>query len=284
MAEELKKQHSKWLTDSILIAIMPVLAYLFAFVSEIGYATYFGIPFEFVAVNQATFFIVGGSLLGLILVWFLIIRLILLLKKSNLLWKASNEKKQMLLLVMRLCWPMPIVLSYLLLDLNYHLPFWSFLLSLWPIIVAILICWGVVALFEFMVISQKHPEKTSFREKLALQESGELGFDIFVIHNIKVDFLIVLFIFWLGTIPYMNSYIQASLQKEFLLFRIAPNNELVVLRIYGDNLICAPFDRIGHNVETKFMNLKTTDIKTMLSLEQIGPLKVKGREILQTKN
>jgi hypothetical protein len=56
----------------------------------------------------------------------------------------------------------------------------------------------------------------------------------------------------------------------------SPRPEVVVLRIYGDYLITAPFDRPGHTFEKKLYLLKISEMATVpLTYEEIGPLKVK---------
>jgi hypothetical protein len=52
--------------------------------------------------------------------------------------------------------------------------------------------------------------------------------------------------------------------------------EVVVLRIYGEYLITAPFDRSTREFEKKLYLLKISDMtKLPLTLEKVGPLKVK---------
>ena len=61
-------------------------------------------------------------------------------------------------------------------------------------------------------------------------------------------------------------------QKEFLVTNTTP--AMVVLRVYGDTMICAPFDRNSHEVKKSFTLLKMAeDPKLVLSLENVGPLK-----------
>jgi hypothetical protein len=60
-------------------------------------------------------------------------------------------------------------------------------------------------------------------------------------------------------------------QTEFMVTNTVP--EMVVLQIYGDNMICAPFDRNAKEVQRRFSIIKmASDSKLVLSLENIGPL------------
>jgi len=65
----------------------------------------------------------------------------------------------------------------------------------------------------------------------------------------------------------------AESQKEFLVTTLAPTNEVVLLRRYSDELIFAPFDRKTLQVQKTFLIVKVQDLKTLLTLESIGPLK-----------
>jgi hypothetical protein len=85
-------------------------------------------------------------------------------------------------------------------------------------------------------------------------------------------FLIVLFFGFAGARWSGRTY--AENLEEFYVMAQSP--EVVVLRIYSDHLITTPFDRLTKQVERKFYILKLSEIPTTpLSLEKIGPLKIK---------
>jgi hypothetical protein len=52
------------LSDTIVIATMPVLAYLLTFAYRAGYLGFFHIPSQFVSFRWAEIFTVGGALMG----------------------------------------------------------------------------------------------------------------------------------------------------------------------------------------------------------------------------
>jgi hypothetical protein len=81
-----------------------------------------------------------------------------------------------------------------------------------------------------------------------------------------------LFLFLLTTSFIGN--IRALTQKEFLVLNTAP--EIVVLQIYGDKLICAPFDRNTKEINKSFLILKLSeDTKQTISYQNVGPLRLK---------
>ena len=69
---------------------------------------------------------------------------------------------------------------------------------------------------------------------------------------------------------------HATKRVSFLVASTKP--ETVVLRIYGDRMICASFNRITRQVEPNFVLLKVAeDPRLRLRLEPVGPLHVKIR-------
>ena len=98
-----------------------------------------------------------------------------------------------------------------------------------------------------------------------------------VLGNYVLYCLIFLFICYLGVICYYIGRSTAENRTEFQV--IAPSSdvpEVAVLRISGDYLLTAPFDRVTKKVEKKLYILKISEMpKTPLTLENIGPLSVK---------
>jgi hypothetical protein len=63
-------------------------------------------------------------------------------------------------------------------------------------------------------------------------------------------------------------------EKEFLVLASSPDT--VVLRIYGDNIICAPFNRSAKEMQRSFIIHKVGETPPLeLRLEKIGPLVLK---------
>jgi hypothetical protein len=82
---------------------------------------------------------------------------------------------------------------------------------------------------------------------------------------ITVIFLLYIFANWVGTV-------EAQAQKSFWVIR--EPQPLVVLRIYGDRFICAPFDFKAGTVEKNLYIVDTPKQGGLwLEWQQIGPLK-----------
>jgi magnesium-transporting ATPase (P-type) len=66
--------------------------------------------------------------------------------------------------------------------------------------------------------------------------------------------------------------LRASGQVPFLVTTSSSSQEMVLLRAYGDVLIFAPFNRKTREVQKSFTIIKIGDLKTALTLEDVGDL------------
>jgi hypothetical protein len=140
---------------------------------------------------------------------------------------------------------------------------------------------GMVAFFAildfiFPLILQRG--KGSYRDKLTAQaEAEENNRTIGRLLNARfgnVGVTTLLIIMYGLSLAYAAGRAHGEQQEEFLVIDQSP--EVVVLRIYGEYLITAPVDRSTKEVEKKFVILKLSDNSpTSLTLEKVGPLKVK---------
>ncbi len=61
-----------WISAGLLVAAVPVVANLFAFIYEVGYCRVFGIPASFISLQPTTVFVVAGALVVVLFVLLLI--------------------------------------------------------------------------------------------------------------------------------------------------------------------------------------------------------------------
>jgi hypothetical protein len=145
----------------------------------------------------------------------------------------------------------------------------------WPILIVLLL-YGLI-IFGIPLIA--HREKGSYLERLKATRESEDKFiqdSDYVWRYFSYKGVIAFSYFWIiYSVTYNVGHQEAFKKKEFLVYAGSP--EMVVLRIYGDNLICAPFDREKKEVQRSFTVIKIGESpKTMLNLEIIGPLHVKA--------
>ncbi len=90
--------------------------------------------------------------------------------------------------------------------------------------------------------------------------------------NVVMTIILVLMFIALLFLSFSTGQIKAKSQDKFLIVHSVP--ETVVLRIYGDNLICAPFERERNQVTRSFVIRKMGDNPDIiLNVEMVGPLR-----------
>lgn len=272
MSSDQEKKDNNWLSEGLIaaasegfiVAAISVTAYLFTFVYEAGFAKVFGIPLSFVTVGLTDVFIAGGSLL---------LAGLLVLTVGNLAFMVSAKfggpiwRRIVSLTPMFLC--------------SIALFFFVAGTRLQEALTGLIGAWLMILLFEFgfPLLTQRH--KNGYREKLRAQDkldartmdvpgylAKRLGSRLY---SIIYTLMLTLFVI------YYAGQSAALRQSRFLVASTSP--EMVVLRVYGDKIICVPFNRDTRQVEQSFVVLRMAqDPDLMLRPEDIGPFNVKGHK------
>lgn len=269
MVEENEKHDVILLLKSgIGVGGISVAGYLLGFSYEKGYTSYFGIPVELIKLNLTTIFL---SIIGLIwLLWWIYCIAsfgykILIAGRSGVIRRAIVRS-------------VPFVLLYFyFLIIFANTSTWHSLK--WISIATALM--SIVNEFVLPLITQRG--KGTYYQKLEAQEEDRkkenepnIVLDVFVhkgnILTIRLLLNIMIILFFLYFSAYWIGEAKAQKQKYFLVTR-EPKN-LVVLRIYGDKFVCAPFDSTTKVVEKTLYLLDTPKQDGIwLDWQQIGPLK-----------
>lgn len=264
-------------------------AYLLAFVYERGFAKYFAIPQDFVTLNLMDFFIAVSEM------WIFIGSYLFLVSIFLLLHKFLNKYKRTRLCIKRLIILIsPYIVLFLALPRFYfynflhHYEGWT-LSRLYEtlfeksdvgyggIVIQILFIFilFLVILFLYEYISRVPQGKPLLRGN----KWRVLDMDLLTIIVILIHLLVI---------SYYNGRAVAIAKEKFLVPTklIADSSEVmdnnspyylskptVVLRKYGNKLICAPFDSVNKTVERNFIVLKMAeDTALILRCEILGPL------------
>ena len=150
-----EKQTTKnWFSEGFIIASSPIVAYMFTFAYEAGFARVFGIPLEFITLNLKRVFIVASVLLTIVGLLFWLANLIFMVspKETNPIYRGF----------IRLSLPVLLFVVFIFL----FGPVWQEWIVL--VIVLAIMIWVE---FGFPLITQRH--KGSYREKLEAQEKVE---------------------------------------------------------------------------------------------------------------
>ncbi|MFW9879663.1 MAG: hypothetical protein ACFFG0_41845 [Candidatus Thorarchaeota archaeon] len=255
----------KFLSEGIILAILTATTYIFAFRYEAGYAGFFGIPSELVEVNLTAILVVALVIVSLLLtIWAFVLPLLIFIPRN---WGVFGRS------LLRLS---PIFLILFVFLIAYG-PKWQKLI--FPLI--LLLTWVFI---EFVIPIIVQRGRGSFREKLEAQEDVEtkersrklIGFLDEKLNRFAA-LVIIFFIFGYMTTGLMGRA-NAERQREFLVIH-GTSEELVILRVYGEKLICAPFDRNRKEINHTFFIKKVSDISgTLLKQEKIGPLRISQTE------
>jgi hypothetical protein len=245
-----------WFSEGLIIAATPVLAYMITFTYEAGFAAFFGIPSEFISLNLTTFFLVAFYL-GLIVFLLLAIAALVLI-----LTPARDHP-----LYRRVLGVLPVFLS----TVGYIVIFGSYWRE-WALFLP-----GVVILIVFLFVlpAVVHRDKGKYVDRLrAADQVVSKSASVFDRVMEKGGSTVVtgfLYVWIILSLSHAAGRSSALRQREFLVTSTSP--EMVVLRVYGDNLIAAPLDRERKRVQRSFVILRmAADPKLQLRLERVGPL------------
>ncbi len=271
MASE--KKFEDWLTDGFIIAACPVIAYLYAFTYEAGFASFFNIPLEFIKITVNNIILFFGGLSIICLLIYLPLEVI-----SMWIPQESPIFRRLVRYIPLFCFF--ISTAYLYGFKNYYtyigwLPIFLFL---------------VFRDFVAPLITQK--DKKTYFEKLSAFEFQDkedfnknpprILYSIFNWFKNKNSINLVLLLFFLIGYSYQKGVADASKQEKFLVCRnLSP---VIVLRIYGDNLVCVPYDEKTKSVKSVFSIFKiTSDNQNSLSYEKVGPFEKNKDDVFQKK-
>lgn len=259
MSEQEKNQNTDFkFSDAIFLALASTSAYLLAFFYEKGFADFFRIPSYFINLNLINVFSLGAVMLGAFTFLFPLINLLTMI--------FFNTIHPVLVRAFK-----PLLILALLVAIQYYL-FGQSQPSRWGASLFLLVIFAVLTFF-IPLITQK--SKKGYFAKLEAQEVIDRK-----VVNIA-DYAALRFgpnIVLLASILLFSIFIaqdagtaQAIKQTEYLVTNTSP--EMVVLRVYGDNFICAPFDRTSGKVQNSFVLFKVSaDPGLVLTLEKVGPL------------
>lgn len=261
--------HKITVSETIILAALPIIAYAVVFSFEWGYFSVFKIPLEFASFDLSRVFL---ALYSIIVIFFLVY-----LFTDSILSLISNQPES---IRQRLSVLLIFIVGVLIYFLIYsNVP--EILRYLW-IFAVVLVLPNIIIFFLLPLITQK--SRKGYLAKL--QADDEVIIDttrrnasssvLDVISRI-MDIRMIFALLLTGVIIFLAYDIGVSSalqQSEFRVVNTSP--ERVVLWITNDQVICAPFDRVTKQINPSFIVLKLgEDSEIEYRLEKIGPLKVR---------
>lgn len=260
LATEEKHEKKSWLLSGATIALISAAAYLVTFLYEYGYTQFFEIPPSLIELTLTQVFVSFVGLCFTFIVYFMILKTILSLQSAS--WGNVLH----LIIVIQL--------HYLLLFLIVSLLWGGF--RPWVI-------FGLVTLyflfddFVYPLIIQRGTG--TYREKILAQQRLEAkrpSITKMILGPAKdsreASFLLPISFFVLLSLP-AGRYTARSKSYFYVL---SDSTDVALLKIYGDKVISAPFDRKAKEI-SRSLTIQTLSKQGQLKLsyEKIGPLKVR---------
>lgn len=252
------------LSDTLLLAFVPFLAYLFTYVYQAGYLQAFSLPLQFASVTITDVFNIGSKILGVFAIVFGLINFFssFLLPRGKLPYSLRKRLSQLL----------------------------PFFLMIFPAL--FLFDWGTtstIALFFFLfaffimffppLVTRKY--KGTYLQKMEMTDNevkdsnpweGNLldRTANFIGHNAFVAIVYFLLSIY---ITYYAGVTAAQKQEIFYIANTSP--ETVVLFMTNDKMVTAPFDINTKMVTPEYLVINISDSQDLkLRLSKIGRLKL----------
>lgn len=252
---------NSWQIVAVIFGFAAPLGYGAAYLREWGFCNVFGIPTEFIQLDITTILIAITSGFGVLLFFYWIAEYFYGLAKQERLQKSP--------------------LGYRVVFSGLGLMFLSGFLVLFPSLTDIwLLAVGFLVLFmSIMFLMPLYTQRKihGYINKLEAQDrktrETPMLLDYFVKSNTgAIIFILIIFVILFLGAMFLNGYNMARGQTDFLVPSTHQNS--IVLRIYGNNLICAPLNVKTKEVEKSFFIIKLDDEpRPQLNLVKLGPLK-----------
>jgi len=245
-----------WLTESVLLAAIPVMAYLLAFGFEYGYYLAYGFPQELISIDLNRVFAAGVVFLGGVLLVLIVTTVVLaLLPSEHPLTPALAQA-------------VTLTVAYLIFLFYYD----RFDIFAW--ILGLLLLWYLVYKFVIPLLAQRgvsgYVRKYSTHEQIR-QTRGTL-FRI-MLRTFGPTPGIILVYFFIAVILSVTFGWRLAAERAYY-FVVPGSPERVVLRIYGDSIVLARLDRPMRQILREYTVLRRTAGSITLREERIGPLTV----------
>ncbi len=273
MAEEKEKiDFTLILKSGLGVAILSIGGYLVGFAYEKGYADYFGIPSQLIKLNLTNIFISIFGVVASMLSLFTII---------NGFYRVFKSKSIFVRAIIRIA--PSVLLSSAVIYIYRN--------TVWRNIIMNILYWPASMLFlEFVVplLNQRgkgtYFQKMEAQEEIIKQKEPTFLWDLIAYkRSLLIISYLITAILLLYVFANRAGATEAMGQKSFLVAR-APQ-QLVVLRIYGDKFICAPFDSKARTVEKTLYILDTPKQDGIwLDWQEVGPLKLVDKKVPDVNN
>jgi hypothetical protein len=246
----------RWtLTEGLLLAAIPVVAYVCAFLFELGYCDYLNIPMQFISVGKNE--LVSSSLFVLVSA----LGSVLVIEAMSLLFRGTRV---VIFRALLRVFPLLLLSGFVGLLAARLRPAW------WVVIggVALLVAIEFVSpLIEYKQ-AQSYQEKLRARELSLMRRSSTLGRRLGLIGYQSIVFTFCIVLFLAACVEWGRG--EAATQKSFMV--IAGPPQRVVLRVYGDFMVTTTWDKNRRLARERSISKLAGEETITMAFEDIGPL------------
>jgi len=274
-----------FISEVLTIALLTIIGCMYSFLYEIGYFIIFGIPISLLGINiysikipifiLATYSITIFSLVTLYFVFKFFSDKILTLLYYIIIFIIAFDMIMITIYLLYKIWNIFIIIVVFLLGTIYS----KYLLTL-----ILMPCRHQYSYKKEVPRDNSVPIYTEYKVKInsdtklyAVQEEVNIDKHPYmkeqvteVKASIKSNIIIIALLILFSIISTAIGIVQAVTKEEYNVVNTSP--EMVVLRIYGDNIICAPFNRISKKIYKDYVVKNINDFNLVMTLEKIGPL------------
>jgi hypothetical protein len=285
------------LSLGLIVILLPTIGYAVAFLYEVGFCLVFGIPVEFIQITVTNVFIaVAISAMAVGFAWALVNSLVTL---SLPLWRKWPTF--ILMELMRIL-PLVVIVAIMILFFRDEWIVWIFPLS-WVVLYGVYLfvlplflqrgklsyadrlfalrsrekpSWGQMSNWNpFRSLEIDEQTKPDIQSRLAkFKESVEQNIPLansLAIRSWLQSFINPIFIILLVfSVAFFSGQQMATYQQWFLV--PSTHQDTVVVKIYGDNVICVPYDNSTKVIQKQILVLKMGQTNTTYELKKIGRL------------
>lgn len=273
MPEQGNKKRFK-IHEAILAILIPLYGYLLAYLFEWGFCTRFGIPTYFIEITLTNVLYILVLLILMLLIFYLYFGDFI----SSKFFESPPSGEKFFLANLIIFFVVFVICIFSVLFLHVY----------WLLYVCLMTFYFLSANVAFNFLIERDREslkkRSDFKKTVELLKEIEgKGFqslrilfskDI-IIYRYFLYRLTIIFVIISLLLFFPIGYIYAYVQSSFSIIKTNP--ELVILKKYSMNFICAPFDRKRREFRKRFY-LKTSDQIAEkgyeIITEEIGPLKV----------
>lgn len=242
-----------WVTDSVLLAAVPAMAYVLAFAFEYGYYFAYGFPQELISVDLNRVFVAGAVFLAGILLLLVPASIVLALLPSDYPLAPAIAQAA------------TFTLAYLVFLVYY----WRFDVIAW--ILGLLLLWYLGYKFGLPLTQRGVHGYLQKYHKFEQTRQGRTTLFRTALRVLSpIQSTIVIYFFVAIVLAISFGWSLAREQEHY--FVVPGSPERVVLRIYGDSIILAPFDRHTRTILPEYTVVRRTVGAITLRVERVGPL------------